>query len=37
MPYGIISRKKNICMEVRQVLGGGLSEVIYKNALEFEF
>lgn len=26
-----------ICMEVHRILGGGLSEVIYKDALEHEF
>jgi GxxExxY protein len=26
-----------ICMEVHRVLGGGLSEIIYKDALEYEF
>ncbi len=26
-----------ICMDVHTTLGGGLSEVIYKDALEFEF
>lgn len=26
-----------ICMEVHKILGSGLSEIIYKEALEFEF
>lgn len=26
-----------ICMEVHRILGGGLSEIIYKDALEYEF
>jgi GxxExxY protein len=26
-----------LCMEVHNVLGGGLSEIIYKDALEIEF
>ena len=26
-----------ICMEVHNILGSGLSEIIYKEALEFEF
>jgi GxxExxY protein len=26
-----------ICMEVHRILGGGLSEVLYKDALEYEF
>jgi len=26
-----------ICMEVHRILGGGLSEIIYKDALELEF
>ena len=26
-----------LCMEVYRVLGGGLSEIIYKDALEIEF
>ena len=26
-----------LCMEVHRVLGGGLSEIIYKDALEIEF
>ena len=26
-----------ICMEVHRVLGGGLLEVVYKDALEYEF
>jgi GxxExxY protein len=26
-----------ICMEVHRILGGGLSEIVYKDALEYEF
>ncbi len=26
-----------ICMEIHRILGGGLSEIIYKDALEYEF
>lgn len=26
-----------ICMEVRRILGGGLLEIVYKDALEYEF
>ena len=26
-----------ICMEVHRILGGGLSEIVYKDALQYEF
>ncbi len=26
-----------ICMDVHRILGGGLSEIVYKDALEYEF
>ena len=26
-----------ICMEVHRILGGGLAEIVYKDALEYEF
>jgi len=26
-----------ICMEIHRILGKGLSEVVYKDALEYEF
>ncbi|MGK4567064.1 GxxExxY protein [Flavobacterium sp. 3HN19-14] len=41
-PNGIIQKEEyykivGICMEIHNILGPGLSEVIYKDALEFEF
>jgi GxxExxY protein len=42
MPESLIYGKEyyrivGICMEVHNILGGGLSEIIYKDALEYEF
>ena len=42
MQHNLIYKEENykivgICMEVHRVLGGGLSEIIYKDALEYEF
>jgi GxxExxY protein len=42
MKQDLIYKEENyliigICMEIHRILGGGLSEVIYKDALEYEF
>lgn len=42
MQHDLIYKTENykiigICMEVYNILGGGLAEIIYKDALEYEF